>query len=120
MVRPADRALGARCAWGPHVLGSRLLLATDDDRLHCVDAAANLLWQQPLAYGPPAGAPLEVAGETCLLAAAGGVVWRLEAKTGKELGKIETHLALGTGPVLLGDRLLIGSHDGSMCVVDQP
>lgn len=119
LSRVKDRALGGKCVWGPHVLGDRLLLATDDLALHCVDAAGKPLWRQPLPYGLPLGVPLEVDGNY-LLAAAGGVVWRVEGQSGRELGKVETNLLLSTGPVLLEGRLLIGSHDGSLCVVEKP
>jgi hypothetical protein len=55
-----------------------------------------------------------------LLASEKGVVWRLDAATGKESGKRDVGLPLGTGPVLVGDRLLVGSHDGCIFEVKQP
>ena len=38
---------------------------------------------------------------------------------GEEVAKFETGHALGTGAVLLGDRLLVGGHDGTLHQVPQ-
>ena len=44
----------------------------------------------------------------------------MEAATGKELGKIETKEPLAAGPVLVGEQLLVGGHDGCLFIVPQP
>jgi hypothetical protein len=101
-----------------------VLLATGLDnlgrsRLSCRDADGREVWKVDLPYGPLAGTPLEIDG-TYLLAATSGVIWRVESATGKELAKIETGCPLGTGPVRLGDQLLVGGRDGSLYKVEQP
>jgi len=111
--------LGAKCLWGPGRVGDHVLLATDDDQLYCLDAKQQIVWQVALAYGPLAGAPLEADGHY-LLASASGVIWRVEPATGRELAKLETGYPLGTGPVRLGDGLLVGGHDGSLHKVPLP
>lgn len=113
------KPLGARCVWGPERLGNHVLLATDDDQLYCLDADQETVWQIPLPYGPLAGPPIEVDGHY-LLAAESGVIWRVETATGNEVAKIETGYPLGTGPVKLGDGLLVGGHDGSLYKVQMP
>jgi len=113
------KPLGARSVWGPQRLGEHVLLATDDDQLYCLDGDQKTVWQVPLPYGPLAGAPIEVDGHY-LLAAESGVIWRAETATGNEVAKIETGYPLGTGPVKLGDGLLVGGHDGSLYMVRMP
>jgi len=113
------RPLGAKCLWGPGRVGDHVLLATDDDKLYCLDANQEIVWQVPLAYGPLAGTPLETDGHY-LLAAASGVIWRADPATGKELAKIDTGYPLATGPVRLGDGVLVGGHDGTLYKVQMP
>ena len=67
--------LGGRCVWGPQRVGDSVMVATDDDRLCCVDAEQKMLWKIALPYGPLAGVPM-ADGEGYVLAAAGGVVDR--------------------------------------------
>jgi hypothetical protein len=114
-----EQTLTGRCVWGPERVGAHVLLATDEGRLLCLDGNAKLLWQIELPYGPLAGLPAEVEGHF-ILAAIGGVVWRVEAASGNELGKIDTGRPLGTGPVALGQQLLLGGHDGCLYLVEQP
>jgi len=113
------RPLGARSAWGPGRVGDHVLLATDDDQLYCLDAGQKVVWQVPLPYGPLAGRPLSTESGD-VLAAASGVIWRLDPATGKELAKIETGNPLGTGPVPFGGGLLVGGHDGCLHKVQMP
>jgi hypothetical protein len=117
--RTEEHALAGRCTWGPRTVGNRVMLATDAGQLYCFDGSGKLAWQVELPYGPLAGNPLPVA-DHLFLAARSGVVWRVDAKTGKELGKVDAGQPLGTGPVLLGDRLLVGGHDGSLYQLAPP
>jgi hypothetical protein len=87
--------------------------------LHCLDAEGKLLWQVPLPYGPLAGDPLELDG-AYVLAAAVGVIWRIDPATGNELARIETGYPLATGPTLLGEDLLVAGEDGSLYKVPKP
>ena len=109
--------LGGPCVWGPWPAGPCGLLATDEQLL-CIDPDAPR-WKVALPAGLPAGAPL-VDGESILLASAGGMVCRVEAATGKLLGKVDVGLPLANGPVLLGDRLLVAGHDGTLYEVEKP
>jgi outer membrane protein assembly factor BamB len=111
--------LGGQCAWGPGCFGDRVVLSTDDGRLLCLDARGNLLWNEPLPYGPLAGAPLRL-GETLLLASRRGTIWRVDVAKGKERGKLDVGLPLATGPVLFGQQLLVGGHDGTLYELRQP
>ena len=118
-IQQSGQPLGGRCVWGPRRVGGCVMLSTDDDRLLCLDGSGELRWRVQLPYGPLAGAPLEAGGQY-ILAALGGVVWRVEAKTGQELGKIDTGRPLGTGPVPLGEQLLLGGRDGSLLEIERP
>ena len=107
------------CTWGPQGIGNHVMLTTDNGQLICLDDRQNLLWQINLPYGPLAGPPWATAGQF-ILASQSGVVWRVDAASGKELGKVETASPLGTGPVALGNRLFVGSHDGCIYEVQVP
>jgi outer membrane protein assembly factor BamB len=114
-----EHKLSGRCVWGPAALGERVLLATDDDQLLCFDAKGEKLWQAALTYGPLAGSPLPVT-DGYLFASIGGVIWRADAKTGKEQGKLETGRALASGPAARGGQVLVAGTDGSIYEVKQP
>ncbi|MBN2295906.1 MAG: PQQ-binding-like beta-propeller repeat protein, partial [Pirellulales bacterium] len=105
--------------WGPMAVGDRLILATDGDKLQCFDAAGKMLWNNPLLHGQLAGKPLALGGDI-IFASIGGVVWRVDAASGKELAKFETRCPLAAGAVLLGERLLLSGPDGTLFLVDQP
>lgn len=118
-AKDQQQVLSGRCVWGPRRVGGQVILATDDGQLLCLDGSGELRWRVKLPYGPLAGTPLEL-GDHYILAATGGVVWRVDAESGKELGKIETGRPLGTGAVLLGRQLLLGGRDGSLYEIEQP
>ena len=111
--------LGGLCVWGPQRVGKYVLLATDKDRLFCFDDRQQLLWEQAMPQGPLAGTPL-ADGDHYLLAARSGVICRVAAATGEQLAKTDVGCPLGTGPVLLGQRLFVGGHDGSFYEVKRP
>ena len=119
LKRLNEHKLSGRCVWGPAALGDRVLLATDDNQLLCLDAKGEKLWQIALAYGPLAGSPLAVE-DGYVFASTSGVIWRVDAKTGKELGKVETGRALATGPAAMGNQVFVGGTDGSIYEVKQP
>ena len=111
--------IGGKCAWGPCSVGGSLVLANDEDKLLCFGADGKPSWTIGLIHGLPAGRPLAV-GNDLIFASLDGVVWRVEAATGRELAELETGHPLGTGPVLLGKRLLLSGHDGTLYLIDQP
>jgi hypothetical protein len=119
LKRLQEQKLSGRCVWGPAALNDRVLVATDDNQLLCLDAKGEKLWQIALEYGPLAGSPL-VVEDGYVLASSSGVIYRIDAKAGKESGKIETGRALATGPTAMGDRLYVGGSDGSIYEVKLP
>jgi len=119
LTRAKQLTLSGRCVLGPIAVGGRVLLTTDDEKLLCMGAKGERLWQVALPYGPLAGTPLALGGHY-LLASQSGVIWRIDAGSGKELGKVDLGLPLGTGVTPLGDQLLVGGHDGTLYEVRQP
>ena len=73
-------------------------------------------WTVPLPYGPLAGEPL-LDGDAILFASVSGIIWKVDAQTGEELAKIDVKEPLGTGPVVLGKRLLVCGGDGTVHIV---
>ena len=119
LVPAAPVPVEGKCVWGPYAVDKNLLLATDDDKLWCFDAAGKPLWTTALFYGPLAGKPLAVDGDF-ILASVTGTLWRVDGATGKESAKLETAYPLAAGAVFLGQRLLLSGHDGTLYLVDQP
>jgi len=119
LVPGRSLALGARCIWGPQRVGEFVLVASEKDRLFAVDEQGKTVWQSVLEYGPLAGAPCLV-GDEIFLSARSGTVWRISALEGKERGKVDAGCPLGTGPLVVGPRLVVGGHDGSLLEVKKP
>jgi outer membrane protein assembly factor BamB len=119
LKRLNEHKLSGRCVWGPITMGERVLLATDDNQLVCFDGKGEKLWQAPLAYGPLSGNPLLVENGY-MFASTNGVLWQVDAKTGKELGKVETGRSLASGPTTMGGQILVVGTDGSIYEVKQP
>ena len=110
--------LGAKCVLGPVKVGDYVLLATNDNLLHVIDASGKMR-SGPLPDGIPLAEPL-VDGPNWLFASAAGTVWQVEASTGKEQARADTGLALGSGLALFGNRLLVAGHDGTFYLIDKP
>ncbi|MHB8897563.1 MAG: outer membrane protein assembly factor BamB family protein, partial [Thermoguttaceae bacterium] len=118
LVNKTQTPLGAKCVLGPWTVGNRVVLVTDDERMHVIDSSGKSR-SDKLPYGQPTGEPL-ADGSHWLLASATGVVWRVDPATGDELGKKETELALAAGPALSGSRLLAAGHDGTLYWLEKP
>jgi hypothetical protein len=112
------RPLGAKLVWGPRTVGDRVLLTTDDQLLYSIDAGGKVRTGN-LPHGPLAGMPIAV-DDHLLFASTRGVIWKIDPATAEELGSVDVKLPLQTGPVLFGDRLLVGGRDGSLYLVDKP
>jgi len=112
------QALGGHCMWGPQRVGKLVLVATDK-KLFAVNERQQTVWQTVLPYGPLAGAPC-AAGDDIYLSSTGGIVWRISAADGKEQGKVDAGCPLGTGPLVIGRRVIVGGHEGSLLEVKKP
>lgn len=108
-----------RCVWGPQRVGKLVLVATEKDRLFAINQQQQVVWQSALGYGPLAGTPY-LSGNEIFLSARGGTVWRISAADGKELGKVDAGCPLGTGPLVVGPRVIVGGHEGSLLEVKKP
>ena len=61
-----------------------------------------------------------LSGDEIFLSARSGTVWRISAADGKELGKVDAGCPLGTGPLVVGSRVIVGGHEGSLLEVKKP
>lgn len=115
----ASTALEGNATWGPARIGQQILLATDRDRLTCIDADGSSRWTVALAAGPLAGAPV-VSGDSLLCASAGGIVSRLDPRTGAEQERVDLRQPLASGLVPDGERLLVAGRDGTLLAISPP
>ncbi len=111
--------LGGHCLLGPRRVGKLVLVSSDKDRLFAFDEKQELVWQTPLPYGALAGAPYSV-GDELIVAARSGTIARISAADGKELSHVNAGCTLGTGPVLVSGRMIVGGSDGSAIEVKNP
>ena len=114
-----SQVLAGHGAWGPQRVGKLVLVATEQGRLLAIDGRQEVVWQSRLDYGPLAGAPC-LSGDELYLSARDGAVWRISAADGKELGKVDAGCPLGTGPLVVGPRVIVGGHEGSLLEVKRP
>ena len=114
-LEPQGEYTLARPATRPAVVvGTRVLLDEDRQRLVCLDAAEGLkpLWQLPLEGATVVGAA-ELGGEW-LLARTDGVLQRVDPATGKVAAEGRLYEQLTYGPKLWKNRLLLGTRDGAL------
>ena len=119
LIPGKSQALGGHCTWGPQRVGKLLLVATEKGRLLAIGQQQQVVWQTALGYGPLAGMPY-LSGDEMFLSARSGTVWRISAADGKELGKVDAGCPLGTGPLVVGSRVIVGGHEGSLLEVKKP
>lgn len=110
--------LEGRVVWGPESVGGLVLVATDRQMLVAFEAEQKQRWRSPLSYGPLVGRPLPD-GDSLLLAALSGTVWRIAAGDGVESARFDVGEPLGAGPVSFagGSRLLVSAADGTVLVI---
>ena len=77
--------------WGPYRVGDLVLVYTSASRVYCFDGQQQLLWRSEQIEMSPVGTGIEE-GDNFLLTGVGGVLWRINVKTGvtvsdSQLGK---------------------------------
>lgn len=106
--------------WGPHVVNDLVLLATDSEKLLGIDPANNkVAWEQSLENGLPVGKPL-VEGNECMLSMERGTLQNIDPTTGTYGKSLFIGQNLAEGPTVYGKRLLLGTQDCAVLVVDRP
>ncbi|MCU0961590.1 MAG: PQQ-binding-like beta-propeller repeat protein [Pirellulaceae bacterium] len=106
--------LAGRLAWGPARVGQDVWLATEQELL-CWDGTGQPRWRLALEHGPPTGTALE--GDSRVwLAAAEGHVLQIDPAQGAVLAVVSLGEPLASGPVALGDRLLVAGLSGTVLI----
>jgi outer membrane protein assembly factor BamB/tetratricopeptide (TPR) repeat protein len=115
-----ENNLPAPLVWGPFRAGDAVLLATADGQLAAVSSQGDVLWSTPFSeHGDPAGDPL-VIGDSVVVAYRRGIVERRSLADGRVVGASDSEQPLGTGPVQFVQRLVLGTSEGTLLVLDQP
>ena len=109
-----------RVSWGPARVGEAVFVATDASDLHCFQTKQQRKWTVTIPHGAIVGRPLEL-DTTFVFACQDGMLWRIAADTGEEVGQFNIGEPLGTGPVKYdANTLLVAGHDATMYVVATP
>ncbi|HEX5103895.1 MAG TPA: hypothetical protein VFV87_08805, partial [Pirellulaceae bacterium] len=98
---------------GPFAVGGLALFSAEPEGLLCVESGPKIRWQRPLAHGPIAGPPLPLADGDLLVIYQSGVVSRVSAETGEEVG-MPSNVAqpLGAAASVLGQNVFVSGSDG--------
>jgi len=110
--------LGEQPTWGPQRVGQNVLIATDT-QLVCLDAQQKIKWRADLDEGGLAGTPL-AADDYFLITTKRGSLVRLDAASGRETARVDLGQALGSGPIMLGQQVLVLGHDSCVHRVALP
>ncbi|MBI2823160.1 MAG: PQQ-binding-like beta-propeller repeat protein [Planctomycetia bacterium] len=111
--------LGSRVAWGPEVVGGRVLAATMSGQVFCVESAERVVWQVALPEGNLTGTPY--ASEGAIVAAtSAGTIYRLASDSGRVLAQFDLGQPIAFGPARWHDRLLLAGRDGTLHVTSEP
>jgi hypothetical protein len=117
---PTALPLQGRLQAGPFALGGLVLLSAEPEGLMCIEAGPKIRWQQPLAHGPLAGPPLALADGDLLVVHQSGVVSRISADTGEEVGQDDVRQPLGPAARVLGQQVFLGGSDGVLHRINVP
>lgn len=111
-------ALPGRLAWGPHVAGDLLLVATIGGDLHAYTIDGEKLWTLPLQGELPVGAPIVLqATNEMVLVTTSGTVLRVDPNDGSGVSEARVGQPLADGPVLLGNRIALRAADGTVLLI---
>jgi outer membrane protein assembly factor BamB len=114
----AEWNLSAPVIWGPYAVENKVLAATADGTLVCLDGKQEL-WRAPLAHGALNGAPLAMEGRW-VLAAKSGMLYSILPADGSQQQQVDVGQPLASGPIVLGKSLLVAGHDGVLLQVPAP
>jgi hypothetical protein len=103
-------------AWGPFAIGEFVLVVDRSGVLRCVDGQGQLAWQVSLEGGIVVGRPL-VVGDQCYLAQQQGRVRAISLANGSDVSHADVEQTLATGPVKIGDQLVVGTADDTLLVL---
>ena len=110
--------LGEPILWGPHSLAEEILAATASE-LVAITKEGKPGWRIPADKGTPTGKPLRHAGRI-LLAIREGWFLAVEESSGQLVHAKQLDAPLATGPILCGNRVVLGGADGCLYSVDLP
>lgn len=104
----------------PWAVADRVLVETAAGKLVCLDPSQRLerRWELALEGGSLVGAPLTTESGRLVVALADGRVWLVDPKSGAISETLDLGQRLCFGPEAWGKRLVFGTLDGSLVLVD--
>lgn len=88
--------------------------------LRAYDTDGKMVWQTALSDSPLVGAPTITEDDRCIAVSRRGQVWVLNLENGQILGSLDLGQPVTTPALVVGSRVLIGSDDGTVLIVDIP
>jgi outer membrane protein assembly factor BamB len=111
----ADIKLSAPAFGALAIVGDRLLVQSEDQKLHCLamDQKLEEVWSIEMGKDAMSGTPL-LEGDSIIFGTMNGKVLTLNAKTGEEQKSLQLDQPIEHGPFRLGSHLVVISVDGSL------
>lgn len=112
-----------RIVRGPIAVDRFVLIETAGPaQLLCFTGSANLAWKTPLPHGTTVGRPY-ITQDTMIWASANGRLWQIDSRTGQARSfgvraTFDARQPLDTGPVVFGQRIVVGSYDGTLLMMN--
>jgi len=100
-------------AWAPpHLDGSKIYFADEENGVYCLDETGTLVWEKKLPEKNTGDFGLE-AGKLALATQAGNVL-ALDALTGEEVWRFDAGSPVQSGPVFWNSQIIFGTEAGQL------
>jgi hypothetical protein len=110
--------LNGRWISGPFALDDSVLVQTANG-VAAFDRTGKASWKVAMSDSPIVGSP-SLLENRCLWTTSNGQLWLVDVRDGRVQGSLNAGEGLSTGPLLQGNRILIGSQEGAVLSIPIP
>ena len=110
--------VAGRVVWGPYRVGELVLVYTSASRVYCFDGQQQLLWRSKQVEMRPVGAGIEEGGNF-LLTGVGGILWRVNVKTGATVSESQLGKKVIGSPFVVAGEVWVPTEIGVVSGAEQ-